>query len=105
MSDPTVVDNPDRSRFEISVDGTVAGVAQYRREGNRLVLTHTEVSDEFEGQGLGSILVRGALDAARRSEERVVPLCPFVAAYLHRHPEDVDLVDDEHRAQFADDRS
>lgn len=104
MPDPTVSDNADRSRFEISVDGTVAGFAQYRREGDRLVLTHTEVGDEYAGQGLGSVLVRETLAAARRNAEQVVPLCPFVAEYLRRHPEDVDVVDAEHRAQFEVDR-
>jgi hypothetical protein len=104
MSDPKVVDNADRSRYEISVDDSLAGIAEYRREGGHLVLTHTEVSDEFEGQGLGSTLIGQVLDTARRNEERVVPLCQFVVAYLHRHPEDVELVDDEHRAQFDGDR-
>jgi uncharacterized protein len=53
---------------------------------------HTEVEPRLEGQGLGAVLVRGALDDARARGELVVPRCPFVAAFIHRHPEYEDLV-------------
>jgi predicted GNAT family acetyltransferase len=87
-----VADNPDASRYEITVDGRLAGFADYHARPGRLVFTHTEVDDEFEGQGLGSRLVRGALDSARAAGLRVVPRCPFVARYIQRHPEYRDLV-------------
>ncbi|MGW4639264.1 GNAT family N-acetyltransferase [Sphaerisporangium sp. NPDC004334] len=87
-----VTDNPDAGRYEVAVGGRLAGFAEYRHRGGRLVFTHTEIKDEFEGQGLGSRLVRGALDAARAAGDPVVPLCPFVARYIERHPEYGDLV-------------
>ena len=91
--DVQVVDNPELQRFEARVDGTVAGVFAYReRPGNGLVLLHTEVDDAVEGKGVGSRLAAGALDDVRRRGLTVVPLCPFVSAYLKRHPEYADLV-------------
>ncbi|GII77812.1 N-acetyltransferase [Sphaerisporangium rufum] len=88
----TVAENPDASRYEITVAGRLAGFAEYRRRGTRLVFTHTEVSPEFEGRGLGGRLVGAALDAARAAGETVVPRCPFVAAYIDRHPQYAGLV-------------
>ena len=88
-----VRDNKERFRYEILVDGEVAGVIQYSLRGGRLILVHTEIKDEFEGHGLASQLVRGALDDARRRNLRIVPICPFVESYLERHPDDDDLVD------------
>jgi predicted GNAT family acetyltransferase len=97
----TVVDNPDAGRFEIIVDGQVAGVAEYTRNGSTLSMTHTAVEPEFEGHGLGSTLARGALDAARRDGLAVLPYCPFIRAYIGRHPEYVDLVPDDRQSRFG----
>lgn len=91
---PEVARNAGASRFEISVDGRLAGFAEYRERPGKIVFTHTEVSDDFEGQGLGSLLVREALDQVRSDGLAVLPLCPFVARYIERHPEYRDLVDD-----------
>lgn len=102
MTDATVEDNPDEGRFEVIVDGEVAGFAEYRRDGERFVFTHTEVDDAYEGEGLGSALASGALDAVRAAGGRVVPLCPFIAGYIDRHDEYSDLVDHERLAQLAD---
>ena len=90
-----VRDNQDRERFEVFEDGQLAGFAQYIRRAGRLIFVHTEVSDEFEGQGIGSKLAAGALDAARAKGDHVVPLCPFIASYIERHPQYADLVDDQ----------
>ena len=90
-----VVDAPDENRFEIRVDGALAGFADYSHKGNRLIFRHTEVEDAYEGRGLGSKLAQGALDAARAGGHPVVPLCPFIASYIERHPEYQDLVDQE----------
>jgi predicted GNAT family acetyltransferase len=87
-----VADNAEARRYEITVDGRLAGFAEYRRRPGQLVFTHTEVGDEFEGQGLGSRLIRGALDSARAAGVSIVPRCPFVARYVQRHPEYLDLV-------------
>ncbi|MDR8409984.1 N-acetyltransferase [Nonomuraea sp. 3-1Str] len=88
-----VVDNPARSRFEILLDGEVAGFADYRLLPEKIVLTHTEVRPEHEGQGLAGRLVGHALDLSRDTGLRVVPLCPYVVKYIERHPEYQDLVD------------
>ena len=90
-----VADTPDRMRFEITVDGEVAGFAHYVRRGGRLIFVHTEIDARFEGRGLGSKLASKALDLARRAGEPVVPLCPFIASYIAKHPEYEDLVDKE----------
>ncbi|MBT2230829.1 GNAT family N-acetyltransferase [Nonomuraea sp. NEAU-A123] len=89
-----IVDNTEQSRFEIFVDGTVAGFADYRLLPTKIVFTHTEVLPEYEGQGLAGKLVGHALDASRDTGLRVVPLCPYVAKYIERHPPYKDLVDD-----------
>ncbi|MDP9848959.1 GNAT family N-acetyltransferase [Streptosporangium lutulentum] len=91
-----VSDNPGSSRFEILVDGEVAGFAQYRRRPHKIFFTHTEVRPEFEGMGLGSRLAAGALDQSRASALPVVPLCPFIARYIRRHPEYKDLVHEDY---------
>ena len=90
-----VVEIPEKNRFEIRVDGEVAGHAEYARKGNRVIFTHTEIDPAREGQGLGSKLAAGALDAVRADGHPVVPLCPFVAAYIERHPEYDGCVDHE----------
>ena len=90
-----IADSPERSRFEITVDGEVAGFAQYVRRGGRLIFVHTEIDPRFEGRGLGSKLASGALDLARKAGDPVVPLCPFIAAYIEKHPEYEDLVDND----------
>ena len=74
--------------------GAVAFV-EYRREGgDHIVLTHTEVPEALSGQGVGSKLVRGVLDALRAEGPKVVPRCEFVAAYVERHPEYRNLMAD-----------
>ncbi|GAA2283554.1 GNAT family N-acetyltransferase [Nonomuraea roseoviolacea subsp. roseoviolacea] len=88
-----VVDAPARSRFEVLVDGEVAGFADYRLLPQKIVFTHTEVRPEHEGQGLAGRLVGHALDMSRDTGLRVVPLCSYVARYIERHPEYKDLVD------------
>jgi predicted GNAT family acetyltransferase len=87
-----VEDHPDRHRFVVSVDGVPAGFAAYQRSPGRIVFTHTEIDPAYNGRGLGSRLVAAALDGARAEGLAVVPRCPFVAAYISRHPEYVDLV-------------
>jgi uncharacterized protein len=88
-----VVDDPEAGRFELRLDGVLAGVANYTRRDRRVVITHTEVEDAFEGRGVGSALARGALDAIRAQGDWVVPVCPFLAGYIAKHAEYQDLVD------------
>ena len=87
-----VRDAPDRSRYEVTVDGELAGFAEYRDQDGARVFTHTEVFDAFEGQGVGSALARGALDAVRAAGTPVVAKCPFIAGYIERHDEYQDLL-------------
>jgi predicted GNAT family acetyltransferase len=87
-----VQDNPDEQRYELLVDGSLLGSLQYRARPGAVALIHTEVSPSLEGRGLGARLVTGALDDIRARGLQVVPICPFVRAYIRRHPDDADLV-------------
>jgi uncharacterized protein len=87
-----VEDNPELHRYEIRLDGEVAGFATYRLRDGVVVFRHTEIDPAYEGHGLGSRLARAALDDVRASGRSVVPLCPFVKSYIDRHPEYQDLV-------------
>ncbi len=97
MTDVDIVikDEPDEGAYVVEVDEERAGKAEYRdRDGTR-VFRHTEVDDRFSGSGVGTKLVRHALDDVRDNGGKVVPLCPFFAAYIKRHPEYEDIVDNE----------
>jgi predicted GNAT family acetyltransferase len=91
-TDLSVVDNAEKRHYEIRNGSEVLGFIFYRLDGERITLMHTEVDEDLEGEGIGSQLVVGALDDIRRRGLTVVPLCPFVSAYLLRHPEYSDLV-------------
>ncbi|MFD2027505.1 GNAT family N-acetyltransferase [Promicromonospora aerolata] len=95
----TVTDNPDRSRFEVSVDGTLAGFAAYETDAGAVVFVHTEVFDEYAGQGLAGRLAKVALGTVRETGGTVVPLCPFIRSYVQKHsPEYDDLLRDAPKA-------
>jgi predicted GNAT family acetyltransferase len=100
--EPQVSDVEARGRYELSLDGERAGFAEYRREGNRTDFLHTEIDERFEGRGLGSRLVRAALEAERAAGRTIEPACPFVADYIRRHAEFRDLVAPEFRAQVEE---
>ena len=87
-----VRDNHAHRRYELDVPGGQAFI-DYRRNAGVVTMVHAEVPADLQGGGFGSALVRGALLLAREQGERVVPSCPFVAAYIERHPEFRDLVD------------
>jgi uncharacterized protein len=88
-----VRDAPERRRYEVLDDGTLAGFAEYRDQGDIRIFTHTEVFPAFEGRGVGSALARGALDDVRASGRTLVARCPFIRGYIERRPEYADLVD------------
>ena len=90
--DAKVQDNPDRHRFEIIVDGEIGGVALYKVRDGVVVITHSEVDDAYQGQGLGGELARQTLDQLRERGAKVVPACPFFAAYVRKHREYDDLI-------------
>lgn len=90
---PEVVDQPARHRFELAIEGAdEPAAAYYRLSGDDIVLTHTEVPSAQSGKGIGSRLARGVFDRIRASGRKVVPRCPFMRAWLDRHPEYADLV-------------
>lgn len=88
-------DDEENHRYALEVDGRHAGMAVYHLRGGRHFFVHTEVDEEFSGKGLGTRLVKYALDDVREAGGSVVPLCPLFAAYIKRHPEYDDLVDHE----------
>ncbi|MDQ3505107.1 MAG: N-acetyltransferase [Actinomycetota bacterium] len=96
-----VTDNAEAQRFEALADGVPAGFVQYRRKDGQIRLVHAEVEDGFEGKGVASTMVRQTLDMVRESGMEVLPDCPFVASYLKRHAEFLDLVPAEQRARFG----
>lgn len=96
-----VVENGAQHRFEVHVDGRLAGFTAYQSHPGGYTFTHTEIDPEDEGKGVGSTLVRGVLDEMRRRGLTVRPVCPFVLTFLRRHPDYVDLVPALERARFG----
>ena len=86
-----VVNNPDAHRYEIHLDGTLAGFADYRVTADRIVFTHTEVDPGFGGRGVGSTLVHGALEDVRQQGRKAESWCSFVDHYAGKHPEYAEL--------------
>jgi predicted GNAT family acetyltransferase len=99
-ADIRVVDEPERSRFEIRVDGDVAGFTEYRRRPGLIAFIHTLIDPRFEGRGLASQLVRTALSEARSDGLSVLPFCPFVRSYIAGHTVYLDVVPEDMRAKF-----
>jgi uncharacterized protein len=87
-----VGDNQRELRYELALGREVVGELRYRLEPGVIVLVHTDIEPRFEGQGLASKLIRGALDDVRQRGLKVTPLCPFVRSFIDRHPEYNDLV-------------
>jgi uncharacterized protein len=91
--DPAITHVAGRHRYEISVDGNRAGFTVYVDDGNQRIFYHTEIDDQFAGQGLASKLIPAALSDTRSAGKRVVPVCPFVAKYVTRHHDFDDILD------------
>ena len=87
-----VVENVEQNRFELTLDGGTAIVA-YRRDGERLVLVHTEVPSQFAGQGVGSKLAKGVFELLRATGRKAVVRCEFLRGWIAKHPEYDDVVD------------
>jgi predicted GNAT family acetyltransferase len=90
--EPTVTDDAERQRYEIHLGSELAGFVAYHLQPGLITVLHTEVEPAYEGQGVGSRLVEGMLEDVRSRGLRVLPICPFVRAYVRRHPEVRDLV-------------
>ena len=96
----TVEDNTAESRFEIHVDGQLAGYVDYRRHGDEYALPHTRVFPEFGGRGIGGRLICGALTEIASRGGTVLPYCPFVPKVIRDNPEFLDLVPAGERSTF-----
>ena len=92
--------NAQRDRYEILVDGGVIGFAEYREVRDSVLMPHTEISKAHEGEGLGNELVEFALKDIQAAGKHVIPMCPFIAAYIHRHPDYIELVQPAQRSMF-----
>lgn len=84
---PTITLNHAHHRFELLTDGKLSLVAFFQPDDHTLALTHTEVDPALEGKGVGSSLVRQVLEYTEQHDQKIVPLCPFVATYIKRHPD------------------
>lgn len=101
MAEIKVEENPAGQRFEITVDGELAGFLTYDIQGTDYALNHTKIDQDREGQGLGTILIRSTLETLRDQGSGVRPNCPFVRAFLQKHPEYVDVVPAACRSAFG----
>ena len=97
----SVVDVPERGRFEIRLGDRVVGLASYHVDDGTMTLPHTEVDPSMGGRGLGTELVAGVLAAARERGVTVLPYCSFVRHYIQQHPEEMDLVAEDDRPHFG----
>lgn len=95
-----VHDNFERRRFEIELGDSVA-IAEYTLPKGMIMFTHTEVPPEHGGKGIGKALIRAGLEAARERGLKVIPICPFFAAYIKKHEEEQDLLDGTWRRQLG----
>jgi predicted GNAT family acetyltransferase len=86
------LDNKEKKQYELRLEAGTARLEYIRAKDDKIYLTHTEVPKKLEGKGIGSKIVKYALDDIRSSGLTLIPLCPFVALYLKRHPEYMDLV-------------
>lgn len=101
-ADVSIVDVPERSRFEVRVAGELAGFAEYRRTPTMIAFTHTQIDPRFEGQGLAGRLARTALEETRAAELAVMPFCGFIRGYIDRNSADyLDLVPQAMRRNFG----
>lgn len=86
-------DNAGSGRYEVSVDGQLAGFLEYSVDGQRVTMPHTVVDEAFGGRGLAGLMAHRALEDAAAAGRTVIPSCPFVADYITRHPEYAHLVE------------
>ena len=96
----SVIDNAAENEYEVHAEGEVA-ILTYQRQGKRITFYHTEVPPALEGRGIAGVMARAALEAARADGLEVVPLCPYVAAYIQRHQEYLPLVSPPFRAKLT----
>jgi predicted GNAT family acetyltransferase len=93
----TVRDNVEKHRFEIDLGDGTSAIAEYTLPGGKIMFTHTEVPPAHQRKGLGTLLIKTALESVRKRGLKVIPICPFFAAYFKAHPEEQDLLDPVYR--------
>jgi uncharacterized protein len=97
-----VHDAPERFRYELEEDGDVVGIVTYRISKGLIEFLHTEVDVEWSGRGLAGVLIRFALDDARRRGLGVLPHCPYVRDFIDSHADEyLDLVPPDRRAEYG----
>ena len=97
-----IKNNIEKSRYEIFIDGKLAGFADYKIEGETVKFPHTEVNPAFGGRGVGSSLVEFALDDVKKQYKFVAPICPFVAKAISKKPDQyLELVPETERAKYG----
>ncbi len=99
--DTTVVEVPEKHRYVIQSGGEQVGVMEYQNDGRTLALLHVSTDPAHTGQGIAGELTRVVLDSARERGLAVLPFCPYVSAWMRKHPEYADLVPADQRAQFG----
>ena len=95
-----VIDNPEAQQFQARIDGHLA-FAEYRLIKGAIMFTHTEVPEALGGRCIGSALIKAGLAAARERDLKVMPVCPFFAAWFGKHPEDRDLLHPSYRTALG----
>ena len=95
-----IADHPESERYEVHIDGALAGFADYQRGPGQIAFTHTEIDSAFGGRGLAGQLARKSLDDARASGLTVLPFCPFYRGWIAKHPDYIELVPQARRAEF-----
>lgn len=101
-SDTIVIENnTKKSQYEAKQDGKTIAFAEYRPIGQSIMFTHTEVNEALEGKGVGSKLIRYALEDTRSKGMTAIPMCPFVKTFIQRHKDFIDVVHPAHRKVFG----
>ena len=88
-----ISERPAERRFEAHANGELVGFVDYIPLPGKIIATHTEVFDQFESMGYASQLVRGMIEQLRADGRLLQPLCPYISAWLDRHPDQADIVD------------
>lgn len=104
MSDDATIEvtrNDEQGRYEIRVDGVLAGFTEFRAQGELRAFPHTEIAPEFGGRGLATRVIAAGLADSRADGVQVLPYCPAVRGYIAKHPEELDLVPADRRAEFG----
>ncbi len=99
-TDIAFTNNAPQHRYEATLGGQLAGFAEYNLLTDAIMFTHTEVLPAFEGKGVGSAIAKHVLDEARAKKLHVIPVCQFIAGYIRKHPDYVDLVREDVRRAF-----